>query len=649
MLSIQNLSIHFSGRYLFDDVSAAIGKSDKIGLIGRNGTGKTTLLKILAGIEFQESGNVSKPNEYSIGYLPQELSTQSTKTIFEEAEAALVVIRSIEANIEHLHHEIESRTDYTSDAYMKLLERLAESNERFKVVGGHSSEAEIEKVLTGLGFERTDFSRSVAEFSGGWQMRLELAKILLERPDCILLDEPTNHLDIESIQWLENFLKSYESSVVIVSHDKNFLDNVTNRTFELSGGKIFDMPLPYSRFINAREEQRKQQANAYKNQQREIAQTERFIERFRSKANLATRVQSRVKQLDRIERIELDEEDFSSIRFTFPEAPRSARVVAEATSLTKKYDNLLVLDKINFAIEKGEKVAFVGKNGEGKSTLSRILAGMESYDGELKIGSNVSLGYFAQHQDVMLDPDATVFDIIDRAATGDMRTRIRSLLGAFLFSGDSVYKKVKVLSGGEKSRLSIARLLLQPINFLILDEPTNHLDMTSKEVLKKSLIEFTGALIVVSHDREFLRGLTQKTVHFRNKSIKEYPGDIYEFLEKQNLESLSSLEYSNAPKQSSTGQAQSPKQSQLSREEQKNARREESRLKKLITDAEKEIEKLEARKADLDAKFADPEFYADANNARTAQNEYKEISDRLDELMEVWEARQLELEEFRAN
>ena len=545
MLNIQNLSIHFGGRYLFDNVSMAVGTDDKIGLIGRNGAGKSTMLKLIYGLESPESGKISVPNGYRIGYLPQEIKTDSTRPIFEEAESAMEDLKTLENDINRYTKELEVRTDYESDEYMQIIEKLTEASEIFHHQGGQSIEAEVEKVLIGLGFDRSDFSRGMNEFSGGWQMRVFLAKILLTRNDLILLDEPTNHLDIESIRWLEEFLKSYQSAIMVVSHDRRFLDNITNRTIEFSLGKIYDMPYPYSRFVAERSTQKELQLSAFNNQQKQIAQQERFIERFKAKASFSSRTQSKVKQLEKIEIIEVEEEDLSKMRFNFGEPPRSSRLIFEAKNLVKKYGEKLVLDSIDFEIERGEKVCFVGKNGEGKSTFSKILAGIEDCTGHFGSGTNINLGYYAQHQAELLDEDATVFDTIDRVATGEMRKKIRNILGAFLFSGNAVDKKVKVLSGGEKSRLCICRLLFQPLNVLILDEPTNHFDMVSKDVLKNALIDFKGTVIIVSHDRDFLQGLTTKTVEFRKGKTKEYLGDINEFLAQQHIDSLDLLE---APK-----------------------------------------------------------------------------------------------------
>ncbi len=548
MLNVQNISIHFGGRYLFDNVSISVGEDDRIGLIGRNGTGKSTMLKLICGLESPESGKVSMPNGYKIGYLPQEIKTDSIKPIYEEAESALEDLKKLEADINRYSKELEERTDYESDEYMKIIENLTDASEVYHHMGGQSIEAEIEKVLIGLGFDRSDFTRGMNEFSGGWQMRVYLAKILLTRNDCILLDEPTNHLDIESIRWLEVFLKTYPGAIMIVSHDRRFLDNITNRTIEFSLGKIYDMPYPYSRFVVERSSHKELQMAAYNNQQKQIAQQERFIDRFKAKASFASRAQSKVKQLEKMDIIEVEEEDLSKMRFTFAEPPRSSRLIFETKDLCKRYDEKLILNNIEFSLERGEKVCFVGKNGEGKSTLSKVLAGVLDYTGTVEFGTNLHLGYFSQHQAESLDPAATVFETIDNAAQGDMRKKVRSMLGAFLFSGASVDKKVGVLSGGEKSRLSICKMLFQPINVLILDEPTNHFDMLSKDVLKNALMDFTGAMIIVSHDRDFLQGLTTKTIEFKKGAIKEYMGDINEFLEQQQIDSLDLLETSRRNK-----------------------------------------------------------------------------------------------------
>ncbi len=633
MLIVSNISIHFAGSYIFNDVSFTVNSSDKIGLIGRNGSGKSTLMKIIAGEESPENGTVSKPNDFTIGYLPQEGIVKSSKTVYDEAAAAKEELLKLDEKIKLISEKLSDRTDYESAEYQKMVQVLSEANEHYKVLGGHSLEAEIVKILRGLGFEQQDMHRKVDTFSGGWKMRIELAKILLRRPDCILLDEPTNHLDIESIQWLEQFLKSYEGAVIIVSHDRKFLDNITNRTIEISLGKIYDYKLPFSQFIEQREEIRMQQTAAYKQQQKQIAETERFIERFRSKATLASRVQSRIKQLEKMDRIEIEEEDNTAIKLEFPSAPRSGAVVVETFNLTKSYGGNFVFGNVNFALERGERAAFVGKNGEGKSTLTKIIAGQEDYEGELKIGYNVQTGFFAQHQAELLDGDSTVFEVIDNAATGEMRTQVRNLLGAFLFSGDSVYKKVKVLSGGEKSRLAIARLLLEPVNLLILDEPTNHLDMTAKDVLKNALKKYDGALIIVSHDRDFLDGLTEKTVYFGGGKIEEYPGGIYEFLEKKRLDDLQALEVSE---KNNREKKKTESSSANYREQKKKIEREAGRIKKQISNVEKEIQKLEENLAEYEAMFSKPDFFADIENSQKKQAEYEKFQSSLSVKMDKW-------------
>ncbi len=642
MINISALSIHFGGKYLFENVSATINYGDRIGLIGRNGTGKSTLLKILAGAEQASEGNISFPKEFSIGYLQQDIAVNSDKTVYAEAESALIEIKKAEKLINDFTIEISNRTDYESKEYLNIVQKLTNANDRLKILGGHSAQADVEQILLGLGFMRGDFHKQLSTFSGGWQMRVELAKILLAKPDCILLDEPTNHLDIESIRWLEEFLKSYSGIIILVSHDRKFLDEVTNRTIEISLGKVYDLPCNYAKFIEQRLIQREQEIAAFKNQQRQIAETEKFIERFRSKATLATRVQSRIKLLDKIDRIEVEEIDGSSIKLRFPEPPRSGRLVAEIKNLSKSYGSNHVLNNIEFAIERGEKVAFVGKNGEGKSTLTKILIGSESYEGTIEMGHNVSIGYFAQHQAEMLSGEMNVFEVIDNAATGDMRTKVRSLLGAFLFSGDAVYKKVKILSGGEKSRLSLAKLLLEPVNFLILDEPTNHLDMAAKDVLKRALMEFQGALIVVSHDRDFLDGLTDKTVEFKGGKINEYQGDINYFLSKLQIDSLKVLEQ----KSKVTTEINPPKLSdnQISREKRKEIQKEENKVKKLIEKCEEEITILEEEINICEKLFENPDFYSNQSELITQQEKYKSLKKELDIKMNEWENYQEKME-----
>ncbi len=646
MLAVNNLTISFGGRYLFDGICFNVNPEDRIGLIGRNGTGKSTLLKLIAGLEQPEEGTISKPNDFIVGYLPQEGIVISDKTVFDEAKSALGHILDLDRHIVKLTDEMSNRTDYDSSEYAKLIDRVHNANEQYQIIGGLTIEAQVEIVLLGLGFSRTDFYRNVTELSGGWQMRIELAKLLLRKPDLILLDEPTNHLDIDSIQWIENYLRIYPGAIIIVSHDRNFLNNVTNRTIEIASSQIFDMSVSYNEFMLIRDDQREHQLNAFLNQQKQIKETERFIERFRSKATLASRVQSRIKALDKVERIELEDVDNSGIDIRFPAPPRSSRLIAEAKGLSKSYGPKLILDRIDFSIEREEKIAFVGKNGEGKSTISRILAGLEGFNGELKLGSNVSIGYYAQHQAELLNGDDTVFDVIDRAATGDMRSKVRSLLGAFLFGGDSVYKKVRILSGGEKSRLALAKMLLQPVNFLILDEPTNHLDMVSKDILKKALLGFTGAIVIVSHDRDFLAGLTNKTILFHDKKIKEYMGDIYYFLDKHRVDSLSELETN---KKTETGSKSAPQQGKdkLAREQQKVIQREENRLKKQVEICEDEITKLEQAIAALDKEFENPDFFLDLANSRLQQKKRIELTAKLESVMNDWTENHEKYDAFR--
>ena len=649
MLTVSDLSVQFGGKYLFDSLSFSLRPNDRIGLIGRNGSGKSTLLKIIAGENSPETGKITFPKGFKIGYLPQDLKTESELSVFEETATALVEIRKLETRREEIAIEITERTDYESDEYMSLLHELSDIDERFVLIGGHSSDADVEQVLLGLGFLREEFGKLVSEFSGGWQMRIEIAKILLSAPDCILLDEPTNHLDIDSIRWLEVFLKNYSGSIMIVSHDKTFLDFITNRTIEFSMGNVYDMPFPYSEFMEQRKQQRELQMNAYKNQQRQIAQTERFIERFKAKATFASRAQSKQKLLDKVERIEVEIEDISALKFKFPDPPRSSRLIVEAKELTKSYDGKkIILDKIDFAVERGEKIAFVGKNGEGKTTLAKIFAKVENYDGTLNYGGSVEIVYFAQHQAEMLSGDMTVLDVVDNAAMGDMRPKVRSLLGAFLFSGDSVYKKVKVLSGGEKARLALCKLLLTPANLIILDEPTNHLDMTSKDVLKQALSDFTGSLIIVSHDRDFLAGLTEKTIEFKNRKIKEFLGDINYYLEKNNLELLTQLEERIRNEKYSQYQTTSTvSQSQQDRQNKKNQQKEENRLIKQIARLENEISKLESESEKISKLFQDSDFMSHAALARDKQEEYNAIQTQLKEKITDWENKSNELEKIK--
>ena len=554
MISVENLYVEFSATPLLEEVTFVINKRDRIALVGKNGAGKSTMLKILAGMQLPTSGNVAVPKDITIGYLPQVMILSDEHTVMEEAELAFEHIFELQAGIQRMNQELAERTDYDSESYHKLIDRFTHENERFLMMGGTNYRAEIERTLMGLGFKREDFDRSTSEFSGGWRMRIELAKLLLRRPDVLLLDEPTNHLDIESIQWLENFLKSSANAVVLVSHDRAFINNVTTRTIEINCRRIYDYKVAYDQFVVLRKERREQQLRAYENQQKQIQDTEDFIERFRYKATKAVQVQSRIKQLEKIVPIEVDEEDNSALRLKFPPAPRSGSYPVIAENLKKAYGNHVVFHDVDLTINRGEKVAFVGKNGEGKSTLVKCIMGEIDYEGKLTIGHNVMIGYFAQNQAQLLDENLTVFDTIDYVAQGDIRTKIRDILGAFMFGGEASDKKVKVLSGGERSRLAMIKLLLEPVNLLILDEPTNHLDMRSKDVLKDAIREFEGTVIVVSHDRDFLDGLVTKVYEFGGGVVKEHLGGIYDFLQKKKIENLNELQRKPELSESPTAQ-----------------------------------------------------------------------------------------------
>ena len=644
MISINNLSVEFSARPLFSDVSFVINPTDKIALVGKNGAGKSTMLKILSGLQSPTSGNISKPNDVTVGYLPQQMKLADETTIMEETKKAFRHRFEMEEELKRLNAEVESFSDYESEDYYRLLEKVQSISDRIAMEGISNVDAEIEKTLIGLGFERNDFDRPTSEFSGGWRMRVELAKILLQNPDVLLLDEPTNHLDIESIQWLEQFLQSKAKAVVLVSHDRAFLDNVTKRTIEISCGKIYDYKVSYTSFVQLRKERVEQQMRAYENQQKLIAETKDFIERFRYKATKAVQVQSRIKQLEKIVPIEVDEVDNSRLRLKFPPAPRSGDFPLIVENLAKSYGDHLVFSDAEFTLRRGEKVAFVGKNGEGKSTLVKCIMGEIPFDGHLKIGHNVKIGYFAQNQAQMLDENITVFDTIDHVATGDMRTKIRDILGAFMFGGESSDKKVKVLSGGEKTRLAMIKLLLEPVNFLILDEPTNHLDMKTKDILKDAIKDFDGTVIVVSHDREFLDRLVEKVYEFGGGKVRENLGGIYDFLRKKNLTNLAELERSNVAssdiKESmvvktadnlSSQIDQAPKSKSLSYAEQKEREKVVKKAEKSIKIAEEEVTKLENRLAELESKLS----AGDASQA--VLNDYDKLTKDLENAMNEWE------------
>ncbi len=591
MISVEELYVEFGGFELFKQVSFIVNPRDRIGLAGRNGAGKSTLLKIFAGKQIPTSGRVVAPKDVKIGYLPQHMDTTDSSTVIQEAARAFEEIHILENRLNFLSNELSVRTDYDSVEYHQIMDELHEVNDRFHLLGGSNFHADIEQTLIGLGFDRKDFERPTSEFSGGWRMRIELAKILLRKPHVFLLDEPTNHLDIESIQWLESFLKDYPGAVVLVSHDRAFLDNVTNRTVEISLGKIYDYKVNYSKYLELRVERREQQLASYRNQQKMIQDTEDFIERFRYKATKSVQVQSRIKQLDKVDRIEVDEEDTRSLNIRFPPSPRSGTVVFKAVELSKSFENLEVLHKVDLTIERGEKIAFVGKNGEGKTTMARILMQQLECTGEQQLGHNVKIGYFAQNQASLLDEEITALETIDQIAVGDIRTKIRDILGAFMFSGEDVDKKVKVLSGGERSRLALIRLLLEPVNFLVLDEPTNHLDIHSKGILKKALLDFDGTLLLVSHDREFLDGLVNVVYEFKNKNIRQHLGGIYEFLQKKELGSLRQLEINTPVKRKKKEPIKEI--TVVSFEERKEINKMISKLEKQISELETYISKLE--------------------------------------------------------
>ena len=632
--------MEFGGFTLFDDVSFVVNKKDRIALVGKNGAGKSTMLKIFAGLQMPTAGTVSVPKETTIGYLPQHMQLTDSRTVREEAELAFGHIRETEKEIDRLNTELAERTDYDSEAYRKLIERVTHLSEHFQMMGGGNYQAELERTLIGLGFTRGDFDRPTAEFSGGWRMRIELAKLLLRRPDVLLLDEPTNHLDIESIQWLENFIATRANAVILVSHDRAFIDGTTSRTIEIELGHIYDYKVRYSEYVKLRAERREQQLRAARNQQKKLADTEAFIERFRYKATKSVQVQSRIKQLEKVERIEVDEVDTAMLSLKFPPAPRSGSYPVIMENVSKSYGDHLIFKDVTLTINRGDKVAFVGKNGEGKSTLVKCIMGQIDYEGKLQIGHNVKIGYFAQNQAQLLDDNLTVFDTIDRVAEGDIRTKIRDILGAFMFGGEASDKKVKVLSGGERSRLAMIRLLLEPVNLLILDEPTNHLDMRSKDVLKDALRDFDGTVIVVSHDREFLDGLVDKVYEFGGGRVVEHLGGIYDFLEKKKMDSLRELERSTQKAPSATTTEAAPTKDKLSYEARKELARSIKKAEKAVADAENKITELEGVIASLEARMATPDGAADAVLYADYSLKKKELSDTMDK----WTELTLELE-----
>ena len=640
MLAINNLSVQFTGTNLFENVTFNIGDHDRIGLVGKNGAGKSTLMKILCGWQQPETGTLVIASDQTVGYLPQEMVPDTTRTVIEEALTAFSHIDALIAEQQRLTEEIAIRTDYESPAYTKLLNRHNDVTEQISMHGGSSRREQTEKVLLGLGFKHDDFNRPVAEFSGGWHMRVELAKLLLQGPDFLLLDEPTNHLDIVSIQWLENFLKNYPGAVVLVSHDRTFLDNITTRTIEITAGRIYDYKCSYSDYVIQMQERRASQMAQLTAQQRQVAQIEAFIERFRYKATKSKQVQSRIKMLDKMEMVKVDEVSTESIHFRFPPAPHSGKIVVEAEHVGKAYGDLQVFDRVDFLLTSGKKVAFVGRSGEGKSTMAKIIVGeIKDYTGSFRLGAQVQVGYYAQNQAAMLDGEKTVFQTIDDIATGDIRPKIRNILGSFLFDSEDCEKKVKVLSGGEKARLALAKLLLTPSNLLVLDEPTNHLDMDSKDILKNALLQYTGTLILVSHDRDFLQGLTETLYEFRDGEVHEFRGDIFEFLDAKESEQAARAAKANISSQTVQAKTGAGKEAY---EQNRNRERELRKLRSAVEKIEKEIETLEAQIAEKESLLA-------SGNAQDANffAEYQSLKDRLDAQMEAWETATIAVEEYR--
>lgn len=634
MLSLANITVSFGGTSLFEDISFLVNKDDRIGLTGRNGAGKSTLLKIIAGVQKPTTGQVAYPRDFTIGYLPQEFHNQSTLSVKEESRTAFSEAVKLERELEEIQVQLSTREDYTSDSYMSLIEKMNDKQHRFQVLGGYEMDERTEKILKGLGFAQEDLDAPVSTFSGGWQMRVELSKILLRQPDLILLDEPTNHLDIESILWLEDFLSNYPGAIIMISHDKQFLDKITNRTIEITLGRMEDYKAAYSKYLIMRAERRESVANAHKNQEKNIAQIERNIEKFRAKASKASFAQSLIKKLDKIERIEIEDEDFSAMNIRFIEPPRSGVRVVEGKNVTKSFDGKMVIKPFEFTIERGDKVAFVGKNGMGKTTLSRMIVGDLDYEGELQLGHNVKIGYFAQHRSSLLTGDNSVLQEMEKAAYGSDRfTQVRGILGAFLFSGETVEKRVKVLSGGEKSRLSMAKLLLEPLNLLVLDEPTNHLDLISKDVLKQALQKFDGTIIVVSHDRDFLKGLTTKIFEFTPGGIKEHLGDIDEFLARREVEQFRQYEVQK-PVAKQVEKAE-PKNEDF--EKRKNQDKEAKKIKSALDKSEKRVEELSAKLKEMDTRLADPAQYKETASDEKFMQEYNDTRTAYETEMKEWE------------
>lgn len=640
MVSVDNVTVSFGGWDLFKDISILINPRDRIGLVGKNGAGKTTLLKVITGQQPPTSGVITKSADCTLGYLPQQMKVHDTTTLFEETATAFSELIELEAQIEQLNNDIALREDYESEEYQNLLQRLNETNDRYHIIGGDNREAEIERTLLGLGFKRTEFNKPTSEFSGGWRMRIELAKLLLRKPSVFLLDEPTNHLDIESIQWLENYLIDYSGSVVVISHDRTFLDRVTNRTVELILGSVYDYKVPYSKYVVLRRERREQQMATYNNQQRVIGKTEDFIERFRYKASKANQVQSRIKHLEKIDRIEIDEEDLSALNIKFPPSPRSGQIVAEVKGVGKSFGTHKVFSGADFRIEKGQKIALVGRNGEGKTTFARMLVGeIQPTEGSIKVGANVSVGYYAQNQDDLMNGDFTVYDTLDKVAVGDIRGRLRDILAAFLFRGEDIDKKVRVLSGGERSRLAMARMMLSANNLIVLDEPTNHMDMRSKDILKSALQKYDGTLILISHDREFLDGVIDKVFEFRDGGVREYLGDIWYFLEKRQLESLREVERKDALEANSKNT-----EGKLNYEQKKESERQIRKTRNAVEAIEAKIVDLESQIAAWDERIANPEAHNIDVSDSSVFEKYQSLKTALAHEEHEWEKLNYELE-----
>lgn len=632
MISVNGVTVSFGGHNLFDNISFLINPKDRIGLAGRNGAGKSTLLKILAAQQTPTKGDVAMPKNCRIGYLPQDMIHQHGRTVFAETETAFAEIRQLEDRIEYINGQLESRTDYESAAYAALIEEQGEAYHRLDVLGAQNRHEEIEKILRGLGFERKDFERQTAEFSGGWRMRIELAKILLQQPDILLLDEPTNHLDIEAIMWLEEFLETFPGALMLISHDKTFLDNVTTRTIEISNQKIYDYKTNYSRYLVLRKERREQQEAAARNQQKVIDQTEMLIDRYRAKASKAAFAQSLIKKLDRMERVEVDEEDNSAMHFRFPAPAHSGKIVLTVEHAGKKYGEKRIFRDANFIITKGEKIGLVGRNGEGKSTMMKMISGRVDFEGTVSQGHSVLMGYFEQDQEEKLDTKKTVFETIDELAVGDVRKQVRGLLGSFLFRGEDIDKKVQVLSGGERGRLALCKLLLQPYNLLLLDEPTNHLDIRSKEILKKAILDYEGTVIMVSHDRDFMKGVCNRLFEFRDGHVREHLCDIEEFMQKRKVERLNELDLDKPMKNNDKPSAPKAVDTSAQQKEQ-----EQKQLRSQIKKSEEKIEKLEAEIAAHDKKLADPVEYEKLAADQSFFTAYEKLKSELDEEMKRWE------------